>query len=349
MRPKTWLFASALALTVAVVAGCSPSSTTDGDPSALTPIEHELPASVLAQAKTEGSVLLYSALDETILQRVKKDFGARYGIGLTWVRGPSATITQRFLSELQAGTPTADVVDVAADAFFQSEMSKNTFVSLDAASFPAMAGYPEDAFVFNSFRVQINPYEIAYNTDRVQDTNAPRTYEDLTKPQFKGLLGQPTWTASISYPRVLDFFARQYGDRYLTDFVAQQPKQYDSVVPAMQALAAGEIGVYPLATPSYLQPLLDQGAPLKAVMPAVTTGYSENVAIPAKAPHPTAARVFMNYAMSAEGQKIIQGATGVSMLPGASELKLPSAYVAPPVSVDAARTKALYQLVGAAS
>ncbi|GEK79146.1 hypothetical protein ABA31_04970 [Agrococcus baldri] len=292
-------------------------------------------------------MVVYTALPDEVMGRVVQDFGQRYGISLSYLRAPSGTVAQRFLSENSAGAPVADVVSVAEESFFQTELENGTFAELSEEAFPAMAQYEDDdAFIFNAFRVSTNPYLIAWNTDVIPAEDAPTSYEDLADARFEGQLGAPRWDASLSYPRVLDFFSNEFGDEWLSDFTALNPRSFDSVVPGLQALGAGEIGVYPIATTTYLQPLLDQGAPIGTLMPNPTTGYSENIAISSTAPHPNAAAVFLNYIMSEEGQRVVNGSTSVSLLPGASEVELPEGYVTPPVSVDPERTAELYSLVG---
>jgi ABC-type Fe3+ transport system substrate-binding protein len=101
-----------------------------------------------------------------------------------------------------------------------------------------------------------------------------------------------------------------YGPTFLQQFGANKPKLYASTNAMSQAIVSGEIDLGLTNSFGVIQ-MAETGAPMGGVIPKNTVLFGGNVAVFAKAPHPNAARLFVDFACSAEGQSIINvaGAT----------------------------------------
>jgi len=101
-----------------------------------------------------------------------------------------------------------------------------------------------------------------------------------------------------------------YGPTFLQQFGANKPKLYASTNAMSQAIVSGEIDMGVTNSFGVIQ-MADTGAPMAGVIPKNVVLYGGNVAVFAKAPHPNAARLFCDFACSAEGQTLINvaGAT----------------------------------------
>src|SRR5262249_58550164 len=101
-----------------------------------------------------------------------------------------------------------------------------------------------------------------------------------------------------------------YGPSFLQQFGANKPKLYASTNAMSQAIVSGEIDMGITNSFGVIQ-MADTGAPMSGVIPKNTVLFGGNVAVFAKAPHPNTARLFVDFACSAEGQSIINvaGAT----------------------------------------
>ena len=125
----------------------------------------------------------------------------------------------------------------------------------------------------------------------------------------------------------------------------QGVRRYPSGVPAYQALGAGEGLIAMPAVPAGIQDLKDKGAPVDSVMLPYTTGVEIQAALTARAKskHPAAARLFLNFIMSAEGNRIFNDEPGsISVFDDAG---LPKEYVAPSLA-NQARAAQIRKLLG---
>jgi iron(III) transport system substrate-binding protein len=92
--------------------------------------------------------------------------------------------------------------------------------------------------------------------------------------------------------------------------------------------------------------LVNQGAPIKEVTPARTTGVETMSAVTAGAPHPNAAKLVLNYMLTPEGQAVLN-ADSTSPLPNIPGTRpLPAQYVSPPIAEAAAQADQLVSLLG---
>jgi ABC-type Fe3+ transport system substrate-binding protein len=101
-----------------------------------------------------------------------------------------------------------------------------------------------------------------------------------------------------------------YGPSFLQAFGANKPKLYASTNAMSQAIVSGEIDTGITNSFGVIQ-MADTGAPIAGVVPKNTVLFGGNISVFGKAPHPNAARLFCDFACSAEGQSIINvaGAT----------------------------------------
>ena len=152
-------------------------------------------------------------------------------------------------------------------------------------------------------------WSIAYNSALVK--NPPKTWMDLTKPEYGNRqIGQviapsggTTWT------RVM--FERQLlGEDYWKKQAATNPVLYPSGAPMSDALVRGEIAMGPLLY-NIVYPKKRDGAPLEiffAPEGAPVNPYASGV--PSTAKNPNAAKLFLNWCLSEEGQTFLIKETG---------------------------------------
>ena len=100
---------------------------------------------------------------------------------------------------------------------------------------------------------------------------------------------------------------RLYGDEFWKTFAKQRPRGFDSRVQLFDRLAKGDDKVCALAEYAGYALYKQKGAPIAFVAPEDGLPASPLVAgIAAKAPHPEAARLFIDWLMSLRGQTLYQ-------------------------------------------
>ena len=252
---------------------------------------------LIAAAKAEGKLVYYTANFAEVEQQVIKEFNKRFPeIKVEMVRAPGGQLITRVKTEAAAGKLIADVVDHSDRAL----MLPLADLFQDYAP-PNAADYNPDA--------QISPklwpratlvWSIAYNTELVK--NPPKTWMDLTKPEYDKMTGQvfaqsggTTWTRIMFERQVL-------GEDYWAKQAATHPILYPSGAPMSDALVRGEIAMGPLLY-NAIYPKQKDGAPIKIFFPpegAPVNPYASG--IPKTAAHPNAAKLFLNWCLSKEGQ-----------------------------------------------
>lgn len=257
---------------------------------------------VVAAAENEGSVTFYSVMPGVQNSRLIKAFNEKYpDIDVDVMRG-AAELPGRVQGEFASGSEGADVFLYSDPAWFSE--NDGQFLEVDG---PAIDGWEDDAWAVPDTAIipSAYPYSMfVWNTDRFPD--GFRTWDDLRDSSVDGALGLRS-DVTISMAGFLDFQEREFGGRYLTDQAGLGPKFYPSVVPMTQAVASGEIGVTNASTPSVVNELKEQGAPIESVVPKPAYWIQWGAAALQKSYRPNAARVFLDFMMSPEGQTAING------------------------------------------
>jgi iron(III) transport system substrate-binding protein len=272
---------------------------------------------LIAAAKKEGKIVFYTANFAEVEQEIIKAFNKRFPeIKIEMVRAPGGQLITRIKTEAAAGKLQADVINHSDRGLMLGIQD----LFMDYAP-PNAADYSPAALVSPKLWPGATiAWSIAYNTELVK--NPPKTWMDLTKPEYKGKkIGQviapsggTTWTRVMFERQVL-------GEDYHKKQAALENVLYPSGAPASDALVRGEIVIAPLLY-NIVFPKARDGAPVAAIFPpegVPANPYADG--IPKTARHPNAAKLFMNWRLSVEGQ-VFQ----IKELGQITSLKVPPAY-----------------------
>lgn len=256
------------------------------------------PPELIEAAKKEGKFVYYTANFAEVEQEVIKQFNKRFPeIKIEMVRAPGGQLITRVKTEAAAGKLAADVVD-HSDRGLMREID-NLFQ--DYAP-PNAADYLADSKVSPKLWPRITVgWAIAYNPALVK--NPPKSWMDLTKPEYKGKQigtviapsGGTTWTRSMFERQVL-------GEDYWKKHAANEIVLFPSGAPTADALVRGEISIAPSLYNIVFTKQRD-GAPVEIVFPpegVPIIPFASGVTATAKSPN--AAKLFLNWCLSAEGQ-----------------------------------------------
>jgi len=281
-------------------------------------------------AKQEGSVTWYSSATENVAQKVTDAFNEKYpGVTAEFVRGSSPDLIQRYSAEADSGKVAADAGIFPGDAFIPEGIKKGWFTPIDQAGIPAIddGSYPKDSIQNGEAVAQYLVWQIGYNTELVPEGEVPKSWDQVLDPKWKGKIIIPSPASSDTYIKFFDRVTEDQGDEYLTKLAAQQPIFSESGTPGAQSLAAGEAALMLPAAPSLINALATEGAPLKMVAPPNNTASKLTIGISAKAPHPNAAKLLVNFILSEEGSKLASSEAGeVSPYAGEGDGGFPPGY-----------------------
>jgi iron(III) transport system substrate-binding protein len=275
------------------------------------------PPELIEAARKEGKLVFYTANFTEVEQEVIKAFNKRFPfVRVEMVRAPGGQLITRVKTEAAAGKLSADVID-HSDRGLMLEMAD---LFQDYAP-PNAADYLPEVLVSPKLwpRNTIG-WSIAYNKELVK--NPPKSWQDLTKPEYgNGMIGQviapsggTTWTRILFERKVL-------GEDYWAKQAQTKPVLYPSGAPASDALVRGEVSIAPLLYNIVWTKKRD-GAPLEIFFPPEGVPVNPYASgIPKTAANPNAAKLFLNWCLSAEGQTFM-----IKELGNLTSLKNPPVY-----------------------
>lgn len=259
---------------------------------------------VIENAKREGHVVWYTTMNLDTSKEIINRFHKKHpSIKPELMRTGGGILLNRILTEARGGRYAWDVALGRGEIFLPLKKRKLVipYRSREAAM------YPDDLKDADGYWIAayVNPNVLGFNTELVKEQAIPRSYEDLLNPRWKGgklSLDTEGWA-------LLSGLSQAWGEEkavaYFKKIATQDPllKRGNSL--RAQLVAAGEspLGIAYAGT---LQVLVDQGAPLDWVPlePVVVQAYP--IMIGAKAPHPNAARLFVDFILSKESQELIR-------------------------------------------
>jgi iron(III) transport system substrate-binding protein len=264
--------------------------------------ELAVPPGMVEAAQKEGHLNIISSWDDD--QNLKGFFDAfrkRYpGIEISYQEANENVRTVRTLEEFKAGRGRIDAV-ASIGGFYTQYKAAGAFLTM--SDLPAMANYdPPLRTDFNSAGYQINVWGIAYNTTNVKPADVPQTWDDLTDPKWKGRIGlgdrpqlgiQALW-AERGPDRATDFLKRLF---------ANNPQRRKEGLDALtQLVGAGEFDIVVPASTHRTERVFKDGAPVAwAALDPFMVATSDVSLL--KGPNPNAAKVFMNWLLSREGNE----------------------------------------------
>ena len=256
---------------------------------------------LVAAAKKEGTLTIYSANTEDKNKAVADEFTKQYGIKVERVPRQSGNVLiDRYLAERKAGGSPADVLVNTTYLLFR-DMSKNgTLAKIDANSVPALKTYPKayysDAFIIAG----VAQFTVCYNTDKFKVGDLQRWPDALTpKNGAKVVIANPSID---TYWPSWDAIRKDQGIDFLKKVGDSKPIFPPTSPAGMQLLTSGEAGIFFPCPTSVAGPLKAAGAPIdwKDLYPV--SGLEWHVGVTESAPHPNAARLFLNWLATIDGQ-----------------------------------------------
>jgi iron(III) transport system substrate-binding protein len=258
-------------------------------------------AKLIDAAKKEGGkVIVYSSMESSISDGIAAAFKKKNGLEMEYWRGSSTKVLDRALSEHRAGKPLFDVAITIADPMFLMQ-SEGVFAKYES---PSAADYPKSLIDPNlgpNYRTLL--IGIVYNKNSIKPADAPKSFEDLVKPQFKGKVIMPdptqhtTTTQRVaSLPKLL---GKERAEKFVRELAATRPILAESLLPPVERAVSGEVPIA-ITLLHYTYVFSQKGAPLDYVRMPRLLGDANYVALANKAPHRHAGKAFIDYFLDDE-------------------------------------------------
>ena len=260
--------------------------------------------SIAAKAKDEKVLVVYNSMELLDANALLEAFKKRYPhIESKLFRLGGTQMPVRVLQEHRAGANLVDVIQ-AGDFVFYEISRANVFQPYDS---PERSSYLEDFKDKDGLWTSTshNAGVISYNTDMVKPNDVPKTYDDLLHPKWKGKMlldvNGPEW-----YAGMLQVLGQQKGQQFMRALAKQDLQFRQSKVLANQVLISGEFGLLINNYEHLAQVARKKGAPVDSVAAYPVLSRVHTIALARFAPHPNVGRLYIDFVLSEEGQKVLR-------------------------------------------
>ena len=266
-----------------------------------------LPPELLTGAKKEGGLSLYR-LNYDIQGTVYPEFNRLFPfVKITDFEATTGALLQRFSSEARAGRTAADVImnsDVPAIDDLDKEGLLMPYEPTSSAAFSE--GVKKG--VYYPFGYYLLAF--AYNPQLVSEADAAglATYESMLDPKWRGKAA--TVRYGVGGSGILPYYLinKEKGQDFWNKMLEQQLQVFTSIPVMIERLGAGGLSVAYFANDGNLSDIMKKGTPLRWRYPEPTLALYIEQFIAKDAPHPNAAKLWIEFLLAKSSQsKIMQG------------------------------------------
>jgi len=269
----------------------------------------KLPADQLDQvlyegAKKEGAVAYASPAEENQVSKLMEGFMSKYpGIKGQSLGGQQEDISNRILAEARAGRSSFDIVGIGT--FLGEYREANALAEIH--DLVGDARYPAKFRGKDFYSWNLLSMVIAYNTNLVKASEAPKGYMDILDPKWKGKIAvdssPDTWVFGM---------LNKWGNEKTYDYQKQLIQDQKALIRKGHTNQTNLLiaGAFPVAVELYSYKIADmknKGAPVDMIFPKeFVSAEVSGVGISSRAPHPYAALLFARFHIDPNGgQKIL--------------------------------------------
>lgn len=263
-------------------------------------------AKLMEVARKEGKLVLYGTMQSDIFELLQKAFEKKTGITIDYWRSSATKVLERALSEARAGKALFDLV-MATEDCMRILLAEGILAKYDS---PMNKDFPKAAIdPLLGPRARNHIVGIVYNKDVIKAADAPKTLEDLIKPQYRGklVMADPTLhlTTAQWLANVHKLIGKEKAEKFVRDLAAMKPTLLESFNPVADRITSGEFGVgITYVYYAYLNGV-KTGAPLDYVRTGKFLGDASYMSLFHKAPHPNAAKAFIDFFLDEESMNLM--------------------------------------------
>jgi iron(III) transport system substrate-binding protein len=260
-------------------------------------------SNMIDAAKKEGAMVFYTTMDIQNSKPLLDAFNKKYPfIKADLVRLGGTAMVSRILTEAQAGASQFDVA-VGISPSLTPMRERNLIAPYMSPEFANLYDDLYDAKGYWS-TVYLNTLVLGYNTKVISRNDLPKTYDDLLKPQYK-----QNFIIDIENHDVFVALSQEWGQEkainYFKGLAKQEPVFLRGNTNRANFVSVGERSMT-FVYAQVIERMKQTGAPVDWI-PLEPVAVELNVAmLSAKAAHPNAAKLFIDYLISKDGQEFLK-------------------------------------------
>jgi iron(III) transport system substrate-binding protein len=255
-------------------------------------------------ARKEGQVIWYTSMSLTDFPKIAGAFEKTFPfVKVNTNRLSQSSVMPKIDTEARAGRFAVDVVGSAPMEMWELKQRGHSAAYLS----PELKAFPTGSFDPQGYwaSTEVTPLVLAFNTKLVAPEEAPRSYQDLLLPKWRGKMNfgsdEYAW-----YSVMLDGMGKAKGLEFMRALARQQLHiPGGSSIMRLQLMLAGESALVIAARGRRATEYKEKGAPVDYRLldpyPAEPNGF----ALMRRSAHPHASILFIDWMLSEEGQTIL--------------------------------------------
>jgi iron(III) transport system substrate-binding protein len=272
-----------------------------------------------AAAAHGGKVIMYNALFQPLNDRIMAAFNKKYakdGISIEIEKAQSGRQAALYDQELRANKVDFDLLFLVDPGIFLHDAEEHKFTpycSNNFKDFRAAALSPDCSYFTATAYYQY----IAYNTDLMKGKDIPNSWNDLLNPKWKGKIGLPDPRVGGGFYYFVFTIYKLFGPSWFVKARANDPQLVQSHAVTENEVMSGQldmgvdISVLTRADGPYPG---GKGAPIREAFPKEGGALLQgDMGITRGGPNPAGAKLFIDWAASLAGQKVINQHGGFSL------------------------------------
>jgi iron(III) transport system substrate-binding protein len=264
----------------------------------------DLDMQLVEGAKKEKKLVFYTTMELPQIIQVVQDFVQKYPFLMIDLRpAETETLIKKVQDEARSGMPGWDVL-IGGGGLLQPLFEENLVASYHSPQRGAISDALVDSEGYWS-GFYINPYVLGYNTNIVTREEIPKSYDELLEPRWKGNRITIDSTAHGLLRGLAATWGKDKAVAYLKRLAEQQPVMARASITAVDSMHTGNVAMV-LARAPVIQGYKNKlGSPIDWTIFEPVIAQIDAVMLSAHAPHPNAARLFVDFALSKEGQSAL--------------------------------------------
>ena len=278
---------------------------------------------IVEAGKKEGKVVVSVPASAELRKDVERIFKQRFGIEAELNAGRGAAIVGKIQQEVRAGVFNFDVHMGGSESMVTGLLAEGILEPFEPAMILPEVKDPKQwwgghiwidnakRFIYSSQAYQTE--NIWYNTELVKPEEF-RSFNDLLHPKWVGKIGYLDPRTPGSGTSIWSFLWQLRGEAFVRKLAGQKLYLSRDQRVLAESLAKGKVSLVIGLTYYSFLPFIKAGLPVKPLPnprdEVYVSGGSGHVTIIKGAPHPNAAKVFVNWFLGKEGQEIFSKAMG---------------------------------------
>ena len=280
-------------------------------------------------ASAQEKLYVYTSMKDSITNELKKGFAKKHPeVKLDFQVAGAGKLMAKLAAERESGKILADILWTSEVPDFYQLKSRGQLLPYMPAEIKSLI-QPLADYDGSFTAVRLGTLGVVYNTKKIKE--APKSWDDLKKPEYKGAYGIANPALSGTAYMSVALLAQTFGWEYFEALRANGAKMGKGSGQVVDDTASGDL-LGSLAVDYITLDKIDKGATLQLVYPPEMLVIPSPVAIFKNSPNAEAAKKFVDFILSKEGQAII---VEDGTLPVRADVKLPERFKQLPAVDDA--------------